>query len=133
MSIPANDILASKLVALGVSLASYTERVAVIRTHLADGWFNEQGAKRARQSLVRYDTQIGRLLDEMRELLVPAALKPVHYTCVGKSGTYELIGEATGAGTKRGNDHIMVYRDKDTGTLYFRSVPDFGSRMAQLP
>lgn len=54
------------------------------------------------------------------------------HTCVGKGGTYTLIGTAVGAGGKRGSDNITVYRDTVTKQLYYRSEQDFDNRMALL-
>lgn len=51
------------------------------------------------------------------------------YTCIGKGGTYELIGTAKGAGVLRDKPPVRVYRDVATGNLYFRSVADFAERM----
>lgn len=53
------------------------------------------------------------------------------FTCKGKGGVYELIGTATGAGTSRGN-FVTVYRDAETGALYFRRPDDFAERMEEL-
>ncbi len=51
------------------------------------------------------------------------------YSCRGKGGTYEYIGLVKGAGTKRQAEHLEVYRDLETGLLYYRTVGDFKDRM----
>jgi hypothetical protein len=51
------------------------------------------------------------------------------YTCIGKGGEYELIGQAKGAGTMRDHADLVVYRDAQTGQLYCRARPDFVERM----
>jgi hypothetical protein len=53
------------------------------------------------------------------------------YTCIGKGGTYENLGHARGAGEKRGNI-VTVYRDVQTGALYYRDPVDFGERMQRI-
>lgn len=58
------------------------------------------------------------------------APSPVLYTCIGKGGSYHLIGTARGAGDKRGDDEVTVYRDTVTGQFYYRSEQDFDNRMA---
>jgi hypothetical protein len=57
---------------------------------------------------------------------------PAVYSCIDKGGRYELLGEAQGAGTSKSGEHLMIYRDAQTGILYYRTVPDFGSRMEQV-
>lgn len=52
------------------------------------------------------------------------------YTCIGKGGDYELIGEARGAGSMKLNGNMAVYRDTASGALYYRATHDFNSRMA---
>lgn len=54
------------------------------------------------------------------------------FTCIGKGGSYALIGTAIGAGSKRGSDTITVYRDTVTQQLYYRSEQDFDNRMALM-
>lgn len=61
------------------------------------------------------------------------APKPVHYTCIGKGGEYELLGTARGAGTCRAHGSVQVYRDVATGDLFYRSEVDFNTRMEKLP
>lgn len=56
---------------------------------------------------------------------------PVLYTCIGKGGRYELVGVACGAGTSRGTT-VDVYRDVDTGVMYFRTPADFDERMQKI-
>jgi hypothetical protein len=51
------------------------------------------------------------------------------YTCIGKGGEYELIGQAKGAGTMRDHADLVVYRDAQAGQLYCRARPDFVDRM----
>lgn len=53
------------------------------------------------------------------------------FTCIGKGGLYEWLGPATGAGKSRGKA-VIVYRDVETGNLYFRSNMDFNERMQKL-
>lgn len=54
------------------------------------------------------------------------------FTCAGKGGEYELIGESAGAGHSRG-ETIRVYRDTSTGHLFHRMPEDFENRMEKLP
>lgn len=54
------------------------------------------------------------------------------YTCRGKGGTYEYIGIAKGAGTKRQGEHLHVYRDAQSGLLFYRTDGDFTKRMVEL-
>ncbi|MHA3884625.1 hypothetical protein [Stutzerimonas degradans] len=57
------------------------------------------------------------------------------YTCIGKGGSYELIGRATTAGvlkvTGRFADDVIVYRDTESSELYCREPGDFRLRMAR--
>lgn len=57
------------------------------------------------------------------------------YTCIGKGGSYELIGRATTAGvlkvTGRFADEVIVYRDTESNALYCREPGDFRLRMAR--
>lgn len=55
------------------------------------------------------------------------------YTCIGKGGNYELIGEAHGAGKAKLIESLAVYRDIGTGRLFFRTTGDFNERMAPSP
>jgi hypothetical protein len=50
------------------------------------------------------------------------------YTCIGKGGTYEEVGHATGAGTRRGQG-AWVYRELPSGLLYWRDPEDANQRM----
>ena len=98
------------------------------------------------------DKQLVRYFDEWEQSLSPdarAALKPLfdqaridsvtvteksaapEYTCIGKGGRYELLGVAYGAGTSRGTI-INLYRDVDTGVMYFRTPVDFDERMQKI-
>lgn len=63
----------------------------------------------------------------------PAALQEQveMYTCIGKGGIYELVGNANGAGPLRGST-ITVYRDTADGMVYFREPSDFVVRMQRL-
>ena len=54
------------------------------------------------------------------------------FTCVGKGGTYEYVGLAKGAGTKRDAAMLEIYRDTATGALYYRTESDFSKRMVEL-
>lgn len=57
------------------------------------------------------------------------------YTCIGKGGSYELIGRATTAGalkvTGRFADEVIVYRNTESSALYCREPGDFRLRMAR--
>lgn len=53
----------------------------------------------------------------------------LRYTCIGKGGTYEVIGDARGAGTLKSSGRIRVYRDAVTGGLFYRTLRDFDTRM----
>lgn len=59
------------------------------------------------------------------------------YTCIGKGGSYELIGRATTAGTLKATgrfaDEVIVYRDTESSALYCRAPGDFHLRMARAP
>lgn len=52
------------------------------------------------------------------------------YTCIGKGGTYELIGLAHPAGVLRKLDAVKVYQAG--GRLYYRTVDDFDERMQRI-
>jgi hypothetical protein len=54
------------------------------------------------------------------------------YTCVGKGGEYELVGEAKGAGTLKTYSGLIVYQDSMTGQMYCRSMTDFDNRMLRI-
>lgn len=54
------------------------------------------------------------------------------YTCKGKGGMYELVGIAKGDGVYSNFTNIVVYMDRKTGQLYFRSEDDFNNRMEKL-
>ncbi len=54
------------------------------------------------------------------------------FTCIGKGGRYELLGESSGAGGCRREGRV-IYRCLDTGRLYHRKDDDFAARMAPLP
>jgi hypothetical protein len=60
-----------------------------------------------------------------------AGAAPELYTCIGKGGTYELVGEADGAGYVRGGT-VTVYRDATSGNLYYRTPVDFKTRMERI-
>lgn len=62
----------------------------------------------------------------------PQTIWPELYTCIGKGGEYELIGESTGAGYSCG-ETIMVYQDTMTGRIFHRTLIDFKTRMEKLP
>jgi hypothetical protein len=53
------------------------------------------------------------------------------FTCVGKGGRYEFVGVAFGAGTSR-NKSVLLYRDVENGTMYFRTPDDFQKRMQRI-
>lgn len=65
-----------------------------------------------------------------------AEVSPRLYTCLGKGGCYELLGESDGSGTSRG-ERLVVYRDTTTGRLFHRTPLNFAGRMelveAQAP
>lgn len=57
------------------------------------------------------------------------------YTCIGKGGSYELIGRASPAGRLHnilGAMDIPVYRDVESGLLFVRDGQDFDVRMERL-
>lgn len=60
-----------------------------------------------------------------------AGATPELYTCIGKGGEYEHIGVAAGAGVTRGN-LVHVYRDKASGSLFYRTPMDFDTRMERI-
>lgn len=53
------------------------------------------------------------------------------YQCIGKDGTYELLGHCIGAGTDRGHD-TEIYRNIHTGQLHSRLPDDFVNRMGHI-
>lgn len=53
------------------------------------------------------------------------------YQCIGKDGTYELLGHCIGAGTDRGHD-TEIYRNVHTGQLHSRLPDDFENRMEHI-
>lgn len=53
------------------------------------------------------------------------------YQCIGKDGTYELLGHCIGAGTDRGHD-TEIYRNIHTGQLHSRLPDDFENRMEHI-
>lgn len=53
------------------------------------------------------------------------------YTCIGKGGEYELLGEAQDAGECR-SEMRMIYRDTATGQLFHRWPSDFRNRMEKI-
>lgn len=64
--------------------------------------------------------------------------KPYHrplFECTGKGGEYELIGLAKPAGEARkmNFEEVQVYRDNDTGKLYYRHPSCWAFRMTPLP
>lgn len=59
------------------------------------------------------------------------ATQDCHYTCAGKGGRYELLGQARGAGCSRGLLRT-VYRSTVTGELFFREPAEFASRMTPI-
>lgn len=56
----------------------------------------------------------------------------VLYTCLGKGGLYELVGNAIGAGTSKENGELVVYRDACTGVPFYRTEEDFRRRMQRV-
>lgn len=65
----------------------------------------------------------------------PRARKVERFTCAGKGGAYERLGMAKPAGaikTVQGDSGLVVYRDEETGQLYFRDPADFARRMEQV-
>lgn len=54
------------------------------------------------------------------------------YTCIGKGGEYELLGESHGAGDDLRGTFQMIYRDVATGQLYNRNRESFAERMKLL-
>lgn len=61
----------------------------------------------------------------------PAEGKGALYTCEGRGGEYELLGESIGAGTSNGQ-RVMVYYDTLSGQLYHRTTENFERRMQPL-
>lgn len=59
------------------------------------------------------------------------ATQHCHYTCEGKGGRYELLGQARGAGCSRGQLRT-IYRSTATGDLFFREPAEFASRMTPI-
>jgi hypothetical protein len=57
---------------------------------------------------------------------------PSQFTCIGKGGVYGLLGTAQPAGLSRGGEPLNVYRDIETGALYYRTTKDFNDRMKPL-
>lgn len=58
------------------------------------------------------------------------------FTCAGKGGAYERLGFAKPAGAIKaiqGDSGLVVYRDEETGQLYFRDPADFAARMERVP
>lgn len=55
------------------------------------------------------------------------------YTCIGKGGVYELLGESHGAGDDLRGTFQVIYRDVVTGQLYNRNRESFTERMELLP
>lgn len=70
-------------------------------------------------------------LQEVLAYNASVAKKPELYTCLGKGGTYEVLGYAYGAGTQRGVK-VMVYQDVPTGRLFWRDIEDFNKRMVRI-
>ena len=77
---------------------------------------------------VRYELTVHDLLTAFR---MQRIAQPGHYTCIDKGGLYERLGNATGAGTRRG-DRVVVYRSVSAGEMYFRDPADFQERMGQI-
>jgi hypothetical protein len=63
----------------------------------------------------------------------PTAKPLPRYTCIGKAGVYELLGESLGAGDDLRGTFQMIYRDVVTGQLYNRNRESFAERMEFLP
>ena len=62
-----------------------------------------------------------------------AALDQPTHTCAGKGGAYQYLGVARPAGVLKDVVHpVQVYRDVETGELYFRTPADFTYRMVEL-
>ena len=60
-----------------------------------------------------------------------ALLGEGRYTSVSKGGEYAVLGTINGAGQAKGLVG-RVYRDTETGTLYFREPEDFAKRMKPI-
>lgn len=57
------------------------------------------------------------------------------YTCIGKGGRYEYLGQAKPAGALKalhGDSGLAVYKCLDTGQLYFRDPREFRTRMQSV-
>lgn len=61
----------------------------------------------------------------------PPTANPL-YTCVGKGGSYELLGRAIFAGELKNFDPVTAYRDTKTGQLFLRAPADFEARMQPM-
>lgn len=75
------------------------------------------------------DTQDGGFAALIESVLARLQAPSVQvYPPEDKIGAYQCIGAATGEGTSRHNV-IAIYRDNETGNLYFRTPDDFAARM----
>jgi regulator of replication initiation timing len=71
------------------------------------------------------------LLEEALRCAYNPSPENVLWSHITKGGHYALIGESSGAGTKRG-EHLLVYRDTRNGALYHRTHFDFRSSMVAV-
>lgn len=80
-----------------------------------------------------HSDQVKELLGQIRSYFVHQAYLQ-KFTCKGKGGRYELLGAANPSGFLRelGHGEIKVYRDIESGKMYYRSVEDFGLRMEAI-
>lgn len=54
------------------------------------------------------------------------------YECIGKGGTYRLLGNAIGAGKCKDLGDMVAYQDVISGQLFYRTREDFDARMALI-
>lgn len=45
---------------------------------------------------------------------------------------YQYLGKATPAGVCKGQEPLAIYRDNQSGELFFRTLKDFSERMSLL-
>lgn len=112
----------------------------IVQTEQPVAWRDETGGTLypSRKSVAKYLPE-GRIATPLYAAPIKqAAPQPEQsglYTCIGKGGSYELIGRATTAGalkvTGRFADEVIVYRDTESSALYCREPGDFRLRMAR--
>lgn len=95
---------------------------------LAERIFSSEVDEQLAEDVIRYARRLHDLYT------VPQPEQSGLYTCVGKGGVYELIGQATAAGVLKERfgrfvGGVIVYRDTETNALYCREPEDFRLRM----